>query len=131
MGRMPPGIDYDKLKSALRVTVFVDNGLNQAVTVQIKGNRVKDLAKSVNVGSSFAVPAGSADARTLTPDTCGWLPYLTASLQCSTAPTSGSVTVYLIRSRGDEVKIVDNLAIRDTNAHNASTDPNNIFIVEW
>jgi hypothetical protein len=41
------------------------------------------------------------------------------------------VTVYVVRGVGDEVKIVDALEIRDALEHNASTDPNKIFIVEW
>ncbi len=122
----------DELRLVLRIiTIFVDNGLDQDVTVQIKANRVKALAGSVNVGSVFTVPAKSTDARTLTPETSGWLPYVTVSLRCATAPTSGSVTVHRVRGIGDEVKIVDALEIRDTLEHNASTDPNKIFIVEW
>ena len=124
------------LKKALReelkaITLFIDNGLNQAVTIQVKANREKALAKSVNVGSPITVSANSTDARTLSPDTSGYLPYLTVSLQCSVAPTSGSVTVYRIRSKDDEVKVVDALSIRDVSMHDSSTDPDRIFIVEW
>jgi hypothetical protein len=122
----------DEVKRALKIiSIFVDNGLNQDVTVQVKANRENALAKSVNVGSNFMVSAGSTDARTLSPETSGWLPYLTVSLVCSTAPTSGSVTIYRIRSKDDEVKVVDALEIRDTAEHNASTDPTKIFLVEW
>ena len=113
------------------ITIFIDNGLDQDVTVQIKANRVKALGKSVNVGSSIVVPAGSSDARTLSPDTSGFLPYITVTLQCSVAPTSGAVSVYRIRYRGDEAVVVDALEIRDTSAHDASTDPTKIFVVEW
>jgi len=113
------------------VTLYVDNGLDQAVTVQVKANRVRSLAKSVDVGSPFTVPANSADARTLSPDASGYLPYLTVSLQCSTAPSRGSVSVYRIRSKDDEVKVVDALEIRDTSVHDASTDPDRVFVVDW
>ena len=113
------------------VTIFVENGLDQDVTVQVKGNRVKSTAGAINVGASFTVAANSNDARTLTPDTSGWLPYIYVELQCSTAPSSGSVTVYLVRTRDDQVKLVDALEIRDTNVHNPDTDPNKIFIQEW
>lgn len=109
----------------------MDNGLNQAVTVQVKANREKDYAKSIDVGSPFTVPASSTDFKTLSPDTSGWLPYVTVSLTCSATPTSGSVTVYRVRSKDDEIKIVDALEIRDTSVHNALTDPNKIFVVEW
>jgi hypothetical protein len=113
------------------VSVFVDNGLNQAVTVQLKANREGAYAKSVNVGSAFTVNAGSQDSRTLTPDSCGWLPYITVEVSCSTAPTSGTLDIYLVRTKDDQPKLVDSLAIRDTSTHNASTDPTKILIFEW
>ncbi|MGB9672067.1 MAG: hypothetical protein ACPLZY_02855 [Candidatus Norongarragalinales archaeon] len=113
------------------ITIYVNNDLNQDVAVQVKGNRDKSLVRSVNVGSAFTVSAGSADARTLTPDTSGFLPYLTVTLQCSTAPTSGSVTVYRIHTDGEEAKVVDALEIRDTVVHDGSMDPMKILVVEW
>lgn len=133
---VPLSVLQEMVRKAIReelkvITIYVDNGLDQPVTVQIKANREASLAKSVNVGSAFTVPAGSTDARTLTPDTSGWLPYVTVTLVCSSAPSSGSVTVYRIRSKDDQVKIVDALEIRDTNTHDASTDPDKILVVEW
>jgi len=129
-------LDYGLLKKVLReefktITLFIDNGLDQDVTVQVKGNRVRDLAKSVNIGSPITVLRNSTDARTLSPDTSGYLPYITVSLVCDVAPTSGSITIYRIRSSADEVKVVDALEIRDTSAHDNSTDPTKIFVVGW
>ena len=127
----------EAIKKALReelkspVTIFVENGLDQDVTIQVKGNRVKSTSGAINVGSSFTVAKNSNDARTLTPDTSGWLPYIYVELQCSTAPSSGSVTVYLVRTRDDQVKLVDALEIRDTNVHSPDTDPDKVFIQEW
>jgi len=122
----------DEFKRALKIiSIFVDNGLNQAVTVQLKANRESAYAKSVNVGSAFTVSGGSQDSRTLTPDSCGWLPYITVAVSCSTAPTSGALDIYLVRTKDDQPKLVDSLAIRDTYVHNASTDSTKIFILEW
>jgi hypothetical protein len=122
----------EKLIEKLRiVSVFVDNGLDQAVTVQVKANREKAYAKAVNVGSAFTVSANSADARTLSPDTSGWLPYIMVEVSCSTAPTSGALDVYLVRSKDDQPKLVDSLAISDTSPHNPSTDPAKVIILEW
>jgi hypothetical protein len=127
-----PGDLRRALAEGLRiVSVFVDNGLDQAVTVQVKANRKKAYAKAVNVGSAFTVSANSTDARTLSPDTCGWLPYIMVEVSCSTAPTTGVLDVYLVRSRDDQPKLVDSLAIRDTSPHNPSTDPAKVMIVEW
>lgn len=129
-------MSYETIKKALSVelkaiALFFDNDLNQDVTVQVKANREKALGKSVNVGSSFSVTKKSTDARTLSPDTSGFLPYITVSLVCSTAPTSGSITIYRIRSKDDEVKVVDALEIRDTATKDNSTNPAEIKIVEW
>ena len=121
-----------ELRKALKqISIFVDNGLDQAVTIQVKANRENAYAKSVNVGSSFSVPANSQDARSLSVETSGWLPYVTVSVQCEVAPTSGSLTIYRILSKNDQAKIVDSLEIRDTNIHDNSTDPTKIFVVEW
>ena len=125
--------DVKKIMKAVKspVTIFVENGLDQDVAVQVRGNRVKSTSGAINVGASFTVAKNSNDARTLTPDTSGWLPYIYVELQCPTAPSSGSVTVYLVKTRDDQVKLVDALEIRDTNVHNPDTDPNKIFIQEW
>jgi len=116
---------------SLRATVFIVNNLNQSVTVQLIGCRDSACSDSVNIGSAFTVNANSKDARTLTPDTSGWLPYITVQVQCSTAPSSGTLDIYFIRLANDQAKIVSSFAIRDANVHSFSTDPNNIFIVSW
>ena len=123
----------EKLRLELKspVTIFVENGLDQDVAVQVKGNRQKSTTGAINVGSSFTVSANSNDARTLTPDTSGWLPYLYVELQCSTAPSSGNITVYLVKTKDEQVRLVDALEIRDTNVHSPDTDPTKMFIGEW
>jgi len=115
----------------LKATIVVTNTLNQDVTVQVVGGRESSLSQPINIGSPFTVAAGSSDARTLSPDTSGFLPYISVTLQCSIAPTSGSVAVYFIRTKGDESVIVKELQIRDTNVHSKSTDLGSIFVVGW
>jgi hypothetical protein len=113
------------------VTVFISNGLDQPVNVQVVGCRDRGCSDSVDVGSVIVVPAGSKDARTLTPDTSGWLPFITVRVWCSTAPTSGVLNVWLVRSAEDQTMLVDSLAIRDTAVHSIATDPARIFVREW
>ena len=115
--------DLDKvMREVLReelkfpITIFVENGLDQDVEVQVKGNRVKSSEGAINIGLSFTVAKNSNDARTLTPDTSGWLPYITITARCSTAPSSGKLIVWLIRARDDQVKLME-LEIRDTEEH--------------
>ncbi|MCC6049147.1 MAG: hypothetical protein LM580_00470 [Thermofilum sp.] len=113
------------------VTVYVENGLDQPVTVQILGAASSSPSVTVPIGSSFTVPAGAADAKTLVPESSGWLPYITVSLSCSTAPSSGAVKVLLVRLDGTTTIVVNNLAIRDTSTHTYATDPSYISVVAW
>jgi hypothetical protein len=113
------------------VTVYVENSLDQAVTVQILGAASSSPSKTVPISTSFTVSAGSADYRTLMPEQTGWMPYLTVSLSCSAAPTAGSVRVVLIRVDGSSNVVVSDLKIRDTAAHSYSTDPSYISVVPW
>jgi hypothetical protein len=72
-------------------TVVIRNGLDQDVTIQIQGDRVKDFGNVYNVGSSFPVPATSVDYRTVEFE--HWI--LRVDAVCGIAPTSGSLTAYL------------------------------------
>jgi hypothetical protein len=120
------------IKAALGlVTIYVINTLDQDVIVQVKGNRVQSTSNASGVGASFTIPAGKSDYRTLIAEQSGVLPYIYVELSCSTAPTAGNVTVYLIRGRDEEEKLVDALEIRDTAVHTPDTDPDKIFIRRW
>jgi len=127
---------HDAFKKAVRaahgmVTVYVINSLDQDVMVQIKGNRTKSTTNASKVGASFTVPADESDFRTLIVEQSGILPWLYVEVSCSTAPSDGSVTVYLIRGRDEEELLVDALEIRDTDTHTPDTDPDKIFIRRW
>ena len=125
-------IDYTTLNDAYGlVTIYVINSLDQTVTVQIKGNRIESTEYSSSVGASFTVASNSVDFRTLIASQSGVLPYIYVEVSCSIAPTSGNVTVYLIRYLSEEEKLVDTLEIRDANAHTPNTDPDKIFIKRW
>jgi len=112
-------------------TVLVDNGLDKDVNVQIQALLSDVYDKPVDVGSPFTVSALETDARTLTPETSGWLPYVTVKVWCSTSPSSGSLTVWLVRGRDDKVKLVDALEIRDASEHTPSTDASKVLVREW
>jgi len=85
----------------------------------------------VNVGSPFTVSANSQDARSLSVETSGWLPYIMVEVSCAVAPTTGSLTIYRIKSKNDQIKLVDALEIRDTDTHTPDSDPDKILIQEW
>ena len=73
-------------------TIIVENGLNQQVTLQCQGSAHSDFSNSFNIGASFNVAAD-----TDTYQTCdSFFPYMRLTAICSTAPTTGSLTVNFI-----------------------------------
>jgi len=114
-----------------KITIYVKNGLDQDVTIQVMANKDKSTSGAVPVGSSFTVAAGDEESRTLTPDTSGWLPYVYVTAACATAPSSGRLDVYRIREVNDVAKLVNSIAIRDTSTHTPGTDPEYFYIKEW
>jgi len=78
------------------LTLFVENGLDQDVTVQLRGARVDDVTKGTNVGTSFTVAAGSRGFKTYNLKE-NLVPFYYARVKASVAPTSGSVVVYAIK----------------------------------
>jgi len=83
------------------------------------------------MGSVFTVPANAKDAKTLTPDTSGWIPFVTVRVWCNVAPSSGTLDIWFIKSAREQTKIVNSLAIRDTEIHTFSSDAGIILIEEW
>ena len=74
-------------------TIIIENGLNQAVTLQCQASAHSDFSNSFNVGSPFDVSSS-----TNTYQTCdAYFPYMRLVATCSTAPTSGSLTVHFIQ----------------------------------
>jgi len=121
----------DALTSMGAYTIYVINTLDQSVSVQIKGNRVQSTSNSSSISTAFSVSANSADFRTLVASQSGILPWIYVELSCASAPSTGSVTVYLIKGRDEEETLVNALEIRDTSAHNPSTNPDKMFILRW
>jgi len=72
-------------------TIIVHNGLNEDVTIQVQGDRERGFSHPLDLGASFTVTAGTDDYQTLT----DYWPYLRAQATCSTAPTSGSLDVWV------------------------------------
>ena len=106
------------------VTVFIQNGLNQAASVQVLGNISGTNTGAVNVGTAIsAVASGNAYQTFDALQTSGWLPYISVAVTCSTAPTSGAITVTLLYPYGySQTIIVNNDSIRDTSTHTAAND---------
>jgi len=79
------------------ITVWVKNGLDQNVNVQVKGNRVNSTTGAVNMGTAFDVTTDDEEARTYEPTDEGFLPYIFIEVTAAGVPTSGNLNAYLIR----------------------------------
>ena len=78
------------------ITVYIENGHNQDLTITIRGNKEKTTMGSVELVSAFTVAAGTAVSYTLAPETTGWLPYIYITAKAATAPTTGEINVTII-----------------------------------
>lgn len=78
-------------------TVFVDNQLDEDVTVQIYSNRSYTTTKALNVGLTWIVSATDQEAKTITVDNNGWLPYMFITVVASSTPTSGNLNAYILK----------------------------------
>jgi len=116
--------DRESIQGALGTSILIDNSLNQDVSIQIKANREESTTGAINIGTTITVTAGKKGLKTLVPQTDGWLPWIFCTAQCSTAPTSGSLSVWRIRSKENQKEIFDVLEIRDTKVHTGS-------VVDW
>ena len=70
-------------------TVIIENGLNQTVTLECWASRHADFSHSFIVGSSFDITADTDDYQTCD----SYFPFMKVKATCSTAPTTGDVTV--------------------------------------
>ena len=74
-------------------TIFIENGLNQTVTFQLQGARDGTW---LNVGSTFEATASTNLYQTVS----DFFPKYRLTAQCSVAPTSGSLSVWILKSHG-------------------------------
>lgn len=77
----------------LAKTIFIENSLNQDVTFQLQGKR---NGTKVNIGAPFVVTASTNSYQTVS----AYFPKYCMTAQCSIAPASGSLSVYIIKAAG-------------------------------
>lgn len=79
------------------ITIHVSNTLDQQVSIVVKVNRVNSTTGATTVGAAFNVAALTGiEARVLTQDTSGWLPYVFIEATAAGVPTLGNVNAYII-----------------------------------
>jgi len=79
------------------ITVWVENGLDDGVSVQVKGNRVNSVVGAVDIGAAFDVATDDREARTMEPTDEGFLPFIFIEVTAAGVPTDGNLNAYLIR----------------------------------
>ena len=73
-------------------TIIIENGLNQAVTFQCQGSMHADFSNMFLIGGEWGVTAN-----TNTYQSCDtYFPYWRLIATCSTAPTTGDMTVHVL-----------------------------------
>jgi len=77
-----------KLWTEKGAVIYVKNTLNQAVTIQVKARTENN---EFNVGNPFTIEAGAKHYETFTEVHS----FILATAQCSVAPTSGTLTIWL------------------------------------
>jgi len=77
-------------------TIVIHNSLDEQVSVQLQGDIVEGFSNPMDVGSPFNVATTTNDYATLT----DYLPFFRVVCSCGSAPTTGSVTIYLAKVEG-------------------------------
>jgi len=80
-------------RGAIPKTIVIYNDTDENFTIQLQGDRDSAFDMAMNIGSSFVVVAGTHDYATIT----DYLPYLRVSVIAGTAPTTGDLSVYILR----------------------------------
>jgi len=100
------------------ISIKIANDLDQDVAIQICANHEKSTSKAATLGAAFSVKVGSVSVKTLLGGiSSGWLPWLYLTATCSKAPTSGSLTAWLVSAAGESELFFDAVAIRDIATH--------------
>lgn len=79
------------------ITIWVENGLDQNVSVQVKGNRVNSVDGAVDIGDAFDVATVDREARTMEPTDEGFLPFIFIEVTAAGVPAAGDLNAYLIK----------------------------------
>ena len=73
-------------------TIIIENALNQAVTFQCQASMHDDFSNKFDVGATWDVPANTNSYQTCD----SYFPYWRLVASCSSAPSSGDVTVHVL-----------------------------------
>ena len=78
-------------------TLKVANTLDQAVTLTLYGNFAMSTTGADDYADTLSVAADAVGYITFHIARTAWTPWIYPSLQCSVAPTSGAVTVEIVK----------------------------------
>lgn len=77
-------------------TLIIENSLNQALTAQCWGSRHEDMSNSFAIGGEWSIPASTDMYQTCD----SYIPYWRIEVWASAAPTSGTLTVDILKIGG-------------------------------
>lgn len=79
------------------MTIWIENGLDQNISVQVKGNRVNSVTDAVDVGNAFNVATLDREAMTIVPANEGFLPCIFIEVTAAGVPIISNLNAYLIK----------------------------------
>jgi hypothetical protein len=92
-----PEISFHNVGAWLGWTIRVVNGLDQPVTLTLYGNTTNSETNADSYATTLTVAANSVGFITFHGRRGAWTPWVYCQLACTTAPTSGSVTVTITK----------------------------------
>ena len=75
-------------------TIAVENGLNETITFQLQGSPLEDFSIVFDISGTFTTAANTNSYETVD---VKFLYYRLTAQSVSTAPTTGDLTVYIIK----------------------------------
>lgn len=93
-------IDWAEVSVFESFTILVVSTLDQPLTVRLFGNYRENNADPAQAFlATIAVPAAGSNSRTYAREMDGWLPYVYPQIQAAGIPTTGTVTIRIIKSK--------------------------------
>lgn len=77
-------------------TIFITNGLNVNISVQVLAGRDSGITHLLDVGDPVTVNAGLDGGVATTAENSGFFPYITIEITAASTPTSGTVDAWFI-----------------------------------
>lgn len=96
----PNDINWAEVSLFESFTILVVSTLDQPLTITLFGNyRENNTDPAQAFLAAIAVIAGGSNSRTYSRDVDGWLPYIYPQIQAAGIPTTGTVTIRIVKAK--------------------------------